>query len=207
MLQPITQRPFLSANLKVKPVVRALIKFFSTFGLPKSVQTDQGTNFMSKIFHQVMAERKIKHNKSSAYHPESQGALERFHQTLKFMLHKFYQESNKEWDEGLPLLLFAVRETPQESLGFSPCDLVFCHTVRGPLRLLKEKWLSDSPKPVNNVLDYVSAFHERLHNACDLAREKESFSPETKSCCCCCCLDPVSSPNFQDHMSLKKKDQ
>lgn len=161
-------------SLKVKPVVKALTKFFSTFGLPKTVQTDQGTNFMSKIFKQVMAELKIVHKKSSAYHPESQGALERFHQTLKSMMRKFCQESNKEWDEGLPLLLFAVRETPQESLGFSPCDLVFGHTVRGPLRLLKDKWLSDSPQPAHNLLDYVSVFRERLHNVCDLARENLS---------------------------------
>lgn len=65
-----------------------------------------------------MTELKIKHKKSSPYHPESQGALERFHQTLKSMLRKFCLESNRDWDEGLPLLLFAIRETPQESLGF-----------------------------------------------------------------------------------------
>ena len=158
-------------TLKAKPVVKALTKFFSTFGLPKIIQSDQGTNFMSKVFAQVMKELKVKHVKSSPYHPESQGALERFHQTLKSMLRKFCLESNREWDEGLPLLLFAVRETPQESLGFSPCDLIFGHTVRGPLRLLKEKWLSESPKNEHNTLDYVSSFRERLHYACKLARE------------------------------------
>ncbi len=36
------------------PVIKALVKFFSTFGLPKILQTDQGTNFMSKIFNQVL---------------------------------------------------------------------------------------------------------------------------------------------------------
>ena len=64
-----------------------------------------------------------------------------------------------------------MRETLQESLGFSPCDLVFGHTVRGPLRLLKEKWLSESPKTEHNVLDYVSSFRERLNYACQLARD------------------------------------
>ena len=158
-------------TLRTKPVVKALTKFFSTFGLPKTVQSDQGTNFMSKLFAQVMKELKIKHVTSSPYHPESQGALERFHQTLKSMMRKYCLESNREWDEGLPLLLFAVRETPQESLGFSPCDLVFGHTVRGPLRLLKEKWLSESPRTEHNLLDYVSSFRKRLHDVCQLARE------------------------------------
>ena len=50
--------------------------------LPRSVQSDQGTNVMSGLFQQVMYELGIKQFKSSPYHPESQGALERFHQTL-----------------------------------------------------------------------------------------------------------------------------
>ena len=52
-------------------------------GLPRSIQSDQGKNFLSGLFQQVMYQLGIKQVKSSAYHPESQGALERFHQTLK----------------------------------------------------------------------------------------------------------------------------
>ncbi|KAI3374424.1 hypothetical protein L3Q82_006247 [Scortum barcoo] len=163
-------------TLRAKAVVKALVKFFSTFGLPKRIQTDQGSNFMSKIFAQVMSELAVKHQVSSAYHPESQGALERFHQTLKSMLRKFCAESNREWDEGLPLLLFAIRETTQESLGFSPAELVFGHTVRGPLRLLQESWLAKTHSPAHNILDYVSSFRERLHTACELARSSLSVA-------------------------------
>ncbi len=156
-------------SLKAKAVVKALIMFFSTFGFPQVIQTDQGTNFMSRLFKQVLSQLNIKHVTSSAYHPESQGVLERFHQTLKAMFSKYCAESGKGWDEGLPLLLFAVRETVQESLGFSPADLVFGHTVRGPLKMLKENWLSEQ-KPECNLLDYVSSFRERLYNACKLAQ-------------------------------------
>uniref|UniRef100_A0AAY4AYL3 Gypsy retrotransposon integrase-like protein 1 n=1 Tax=Denticeps clupeoides TaxID=299321 RepID=A0AAY4AYL3_9TELE len=156
-------------SLKAKNIVRALVTFFSTFGLPKLVQTDQGSNFLSRLFKQVLEELQIKHLVSSAYHPQSQGALERFHQTLKSMLRTYCLASAKEWDEGLPLLLFAIRETVQESLGFSPADLVFGHTVRGPLKLLKEAWVAE-PLTETNMLDHVSSFRERLHNACATAR-------------------------------------
>ncbi|XP_028847201.1 uncharacterized protein LOC114796860 [Denticeps clupeoides] len=156
-------------SLKAKNIVRALVTFFSTFGLPKLVQTDQGSNFLSRLFKQVLEELQIKHLVSSAYHPQSQGALERFHQTLKSMLRTYCLASAKEWDEGLPLLLVAIRETVQESLGFSPADLVFGHTVRGPLKLLKEAWVAE-PLTETNVLDHVSSFRERLHNACATAR-------------------------------------
>ena len=71
-----------------------------------------------------MHELGIKQYKSSAYHPKSQGALERFHQTLKNMIRSYCFDTEKEWDEGIHLLLFAVRESVQESLGFSPLGSV-----------------------------------------------------------------------------------
>ena len=86
---------------------------------------------------------------SSAFHPQSQGALERWHQTLKTMMKIYCFETEKDWDEGIHLLLFAARESVQESLGFSPFELVFGHTVRGPLKLLKEKLLSSSSESIN----------------------------------------------------------
>lgn len=159
-------------------IIKALIKFFSTFGLPKIVQTDQGTNFLSNVFRQVLKTLGISHRISSPYHPESQGAIERFHQTLKSMLKKYCLSSGKEWDDGVPLVLFAVREATQESLGFSPADLVFGHTVRGPLKVLKDGMLNDTKSSQQNVLDYVSRFRERLHNACSFARKSLSTAQE-----------------------------
>ena len=156
-------------NIKTKSIVKALIKFFTFVGLPKSDQSDQGSNFMSGIFQQVMHELGIKQYRSSTYHPESLGALERFHQTLKNMIRSYCFDTEKDWDEGIHLLLFAVRESVQESLGFSPFELVFGHSVRGPLKLLKEKFLSNDETPLN-LLQYVSDFRNRLSRACEVAR-------------------------------------
>ena len=74
---------------------------------------------MSGIFQQVMYELKIKQYKSTAYHPESQGTLERFHQTLKNMMRIYCLETDKDWDDGVHLLLFAARKSVHDSLGFS----------------------------------------------------------------------------------------
>ena len=130
-----------------------------------------------------MHELGIKQYRSSAYHPESQGALERFHQTLKNMIRSYCFDTEKDWDEGIHLLLFAVREFllfavrefVQESLGFSPFELVFGHYVRGPLKLLKEKFLSNDETPLN-LLQYVSDFRNRLSRACEVARSNLKMS-------------------------------
>ena len=155
-------------NIKTRTIVKPLVKFFTFVRLPRSVQSDQGSNCMSGVFQQVIHELGIKQYKSLAYHPESQGALERFHQTLKTMIRSYCFDTEKDWDEDIHLLLFAVRESVQESLGFSPFELVFGHTVRGTLKLLKEKFLSDDDSSLN-LLQYVSHFKNRLSKACEAA--------------------------------------
>lgn len=76
----------------------------------------------------------------------------------------------------IPFVLFAAREAVQESLGFSPAELVFGHTPRGPLKILHDEFLSVHSSPEKNVLDYVSQFRERLHCANSLAKESLSAS-------------------------------
>lgn len=77
--------------------------FFTLFGLPKVVQSDQGSKFTSRLFQEQLYALGIDQITSSAYHPQSQGALERFHQTLKTMIRTYGMDNDKDWDEGIPL--------------------------------------------------------------------------------------------------------
>lgn len=63
--------------------------------------------------------------------------------------------------------MFAIREVVQQSLGFGPSELVFAHTVRGPLKLLREKWLCEGTE--HSLLEYVSNFRLKLRWACETA--------------------------------------
>ena len=58
-------------------------------------------------------------------------------------------DAEKDLDEGVHLLLFAIRESVQDSLGFRSFELVLGHTVRVPLKLLKEKFLSQGGTLLN----------------------------------------------------------
>lgn len=82
---------------------------------------------------------------------------------------------------GVPFVLFVAREAFQESLGFSPGELVFSHTHREPLKSLRDELLSYENSQNNNVLDYVSKFCECLHHANSLPTEeiRDSFANET----------------------------
>lgn len=91
------------------------------------------------------------------------------------LLKEYCLEKQKCWDDGVPFVLFAVRETVQESLGFSPAQLIFGQTPHGPLQALQEKFLScDTASTL--VLDYVIEFRERLNVVISMARQTLSAS-------------------------------
>jgi hypothetical protein len=90
------------------------------------------------------------------------------------MLKIHMRQNEKDWDVNVPYVLFAIRDSVQESLGFSPFELVFGHEVRGPLRVVKEKFL-DSP-PSTDLLSYVTNMRDRLAQACKIASENMSES-------------------------------
>lgn len=66
--------------------------------------------------------------------------------------------------------MLLAREVTQESIGFNPKKLVFGHTVRDPLSLLRNGF--KEAEPPQNILDSVNNFHYRLCAAGELARQK-----------------------------------
>ena len=120
-------------TIDANAVAEELLTFFSRVGVPEEILTDQGTNFMSQLLSEAYRLLKIKPIRTTPYHPQTDGLVERFNGTLKAMLKKAASEDGRDWDRLLPYLLFAYREVPQASTGFSPFELLYGHNVRGPL--------------------------------------------------------------------------
>lgn len=155
-------------NIRTTTILKCLMKYFTLFGVPEIISSDQGTNFSAKVFQETMKSLGIKHDFSTPYHPETQGALERFHRTLKNLLRSFCISNTKDWDENLSQVLFSTRLMKNNSTGFSPFDLVFGHKVRGPLELIKYRFLK--PEKFPNTLRYVLDFQTRLHDLLSSAK-------------------------------------
>ena len=129
-------------------VLEAMIEIFSRHGLPKTILTDQGSVFMSKLTSQLWKTLGIHTVRTSPYHPQSDGALERWHACLKGMLKRSETEL-KFWDRHLKYLLFAYRDTPHCVTGFAPFTLLFGRDVKGPLELLRNAWLEGESEEAN----------------------------------------------------------
>ncbi|XP_035287492.1 uncharacterized protein LOC118234816 [Anguilla anguilla] len=129
-----------------KAIARELVHLVSRVGIPKEILTDQGTPFMSKVMADTCHLLRVQHLRTSVYHPQTDGLVERFNQTLKRMLRKIVAADGKDWDQVLPYVLFAIREVPQASTGFSPFELLYGRRPRGLLDLAKEAW-EEQPSP------------------------------------------------------------
>ncbi|KAK3729695.1 hypothetical protein QZH41_004571 [Actinostola sp. cb2023] len=144
-----------------KVIADALIQFFSRVGIPEELVSDQRSNFIGKLMTELYENLGITKIKTSVYHPEGNGLVERFHSTLKAMLKKFVGECVNTWDKYLPYLLFAYREVPSESIGYSPFELLYGHTIRGPLSVIKEAWL-EKRHDRSNMSSYVLEMRKKL---------------------------------------------
>ena len=164
---------FALKSIDAETVADNLVRLFSRIGIPKEILTDQGSNFMSKLLSSMYERLGIHALRTSPYHPQTDGLVERFNQTLKAMLRKFVDADAGNWDTLLPYVLFAYREAPQASTGFSPNELVFGRQLRGPLDVMKEVWTdSQQPQPeAKSVIQHMLNIRDRLDRCQEVANK------------------------------------
>ena len=127
---------------------------------------------MSDVMAEVSRLLSVQNLVSSPYHPQCNGLVERFNGTLKAMLRKLCGERPKDWDRYLESVLFAYREVKQESLGFSPFELLYGRTVRGPMAILRELWTQEEPdNDVRTTYQYVVDLRNRFEETCQLVKD------------------------------------
>ena len=104
----------------------------------------------------------IRQLRTTPYHAQCNGLVERFNGTIRRMLQKMAAERLTDWDRYLPALLFAYREVTQESVGFSPFELVLGRSARGPMRVIRDLWANEETgEEVRTTYQYILELRER----------------------------------------------
>lgn len=159
-------------GIETEKVAEALIDIFCRIGVPKEMLTDQGTQFTSELMAETSRLLSFRPLTTTHYHPMCNGLVERFNGTLKQILRRLCTERPKDWDKYISAALFAYRDATQESLGFSPFELVYGRTVRGPIRILRELWTKEVNDPeVRTTYQYIVDLKQRLESTCTMAKE------------------------------------
>ncbi len=113
----------------------AVHEFFTRFGYPFQIHTDQGRNFESQLFKAVCVLLKIHKSRTTAYRPSANGQVERFNRTLMNAVRCFVSSQN-EWDKFLPQLAGALRSCVNRQTGFTRNMLMLGRETNQPMDLL-----------------------------------------------------------------------
>ncbi|UYV80895.1 K02A2.6-like, partial [Cordylochernes scorpioides] len=132
-------------------------------GAPRELITDRGRNFTSSMISDLNNQCRITHQKTTAYHPQTNGLTERLNKTIADMLSMYVDVNQKDWDRILPFVTFAYNTAKQESTGFIPFFLVHGREAETPLDVLFPKLLPEDD-------DFIQTLGARAEEARKLAR-------------------------------------
>jgi transposase InsO family protein/predicted aspartyl protease len=154
-------------NQEATSVAQVLAKeFFSRYGVPTYLHSDQGTQFESQLFAETCKLLGITKTRTTPFRPQSDGQSERNIKTLTRMI-AMTTDEQENWDEYLPFLTMAYRATPQESTGLSPNFMMFGRELQMPVDVMIP--LPENEAPMTPV-DYAIRLKAKLTYAYEMAR-------------------------------------
>ena len=128
---------FVTKNHTARTTARVLYNnYFSVFGFPQRLMSDQGTEFCGKVIAAMCSLLGVEKIRTTPYHPQTNGSAERVHQTLQRMIGKRDPEKRRKWPAHIGSIIIAYNSTRSLVTGYSPYYLMFRQRPRLPIDLL-----------------------------------------------------------------------
>ena len=145
------------------------------FGVPCQLHSDQGPQFESKLIAEVCKLLGIQKSRTTPYHPQCDGMVERFNRTLLNMLATHCKNNPWNWEEHLQKVCFAYNTSIHTSTGYSPYYLMF---GRQPVLPIDVQYGTTQPHQQPSVNEYAAELDQRLTSAFELARRTSGIQHE-----------------------------
>ena len=141
-------------------LARAFIAVWvSRYGTPADLSSDCGPQFTSELWAAVAENLGVKLHHTTAYHPQANGLVERFHRSMKAALRGRLRLTDGNWLDKLPWVMLGLRTAPKEDLQSSSAELVFGQPLRVPGDFIPkstEPWSASAQRA--SLLDGAKAF-------------------------------------------------
>jgi transposase InsO family protein len=145
------------ANIRATDCAEAFFRVWvCRFGVPETVISDQGSQFESFVYNDMLKRLGAKHVRTTAYHPQSNGKVERSHSTIKNIL-RCLSAHRADWDKVLPTTMLAMR-TAINDTGTSPALLVFGEHITLPSLIVT----AERTYPEGNESDFIVKLRKDL---------------------------------------------
>lgn len=141
-------------EIDAENVAKSFISMWiSRYGVPLRVTTDQGRQFESRLFKELSCAMGINHLRTTAYHPQANGIVERLHRQLKSAI-KCHE--NNDWVNQLPIILLGIRCSFKEHLNATAAEIVFGTNLRLPGEFFSDSTQKDvSSEFINKLREHV----------------------------------------------------
>lgn len=151
------------------------------YGCPVVITTDRGSPLMSDEFKNFAAKKGIKLKRTSAYHPQANGVVERVNDTAKRIYAKYVNEKQTNWDDLVPAANFAINSTVHSVTKFSPFYLLYGREPILPCdaKLTPDLSRVDDEDPVEQMTRAARAREQARKNTIKFQNaQKEKFDLE-----------------------------
>ena len=113
-------------NTVSQTVAQAIVEtWILRFGVPDTLHTDQGTNFNSLLIKELCKLLKIDKSRTTAYHPEGNGQVERFNRVIADTISKYCARNPRDWDTVLPFITIVYNTSVHRTTGVTPFSLTY----------------------------------------------------------------------------------
>ena len=165
-------------NQEAKTVAGVFVnEFILRFGAPRTVHTDQGRNFESHLFQEICELLEMHKTRTTPYHPQSDGLVERLNKTLTTMLSNFVNANQSDWDALLPYVMMAYRSSMQSSTKHTPYEALLGRQIVLPVDVLMDQ----CEEGYSNVHEYVQTVRQRLRTVAGaIQRHQQAASQSQK---------------------------
>ena len=156
-------------NQEATTVARKLVdELFCRFSPPEQLHSDQGRHFESELIEEKCKLLEIRKSRTTPYHPQENGMVERFNRTLLDMLATTAHNHPSDWDLYIRKVCLAYNSSIHSSTGFSPFFLMFGREVKLPIDLM----YGSNPFEQTTLPEYAQKRKDGLENAYCLGRER-----------------------------------
>ena len=160
-----------TTNKSAKTVAQKIFTdFVSKFGIPHSILHDQGKEFENRLFDELQKIFGIKKCRTTPYHPQCNGMVERLNSTLIQMLRPLSEKVKAKWTDSLNKLIYAYNCTRHSVTSFSPYYLLFGRNPRLPIDVMLSTYNGNNYEEPD-CQKYTKEWSERMTKAFKIASE------------------------------------